>query len=119
MEVERDEKPKKNFLQSIRNICTKKKIVLIFDECTTGFREVYGGLHLKYRIDPDMAMFGKAIGNGYAITSVLGKKKIMNFAKNTFVSSTFWSEKIGFVAGLATLKKMKEISAQKILKKNL
>ena len=116
MEVERHEKPKKNFLQSIRNICTKKKVVLIFDECTTGFREIYGGLHLKYGIDPDMAMFGKAIGNGYAITSILGKKKIMNFAKNTFVSSTFWSEKIGFVAGLATLKKMKKISAQKILK---
>ncbi len=117
MEVERHEKPKKNFLQSIRNICTKKKVVLIFDECTTGFREIYGGLHLKYGINPDMAMFGKAIGNGYAITSVLGKKKIMNLAKNTFVSSTFWSEKIGFVAGLATLKKMKKISAQKILKK--
>ena len=96
-----------------------KKVVLIFDECTTGFREVYGGLHLKYKIDPDMAMFGKAIGNGYAITSVLGKKQIMNFAKDTFVSSTFWSEKIGYVAGLATLKKMKKISAQKILKKSL
>ena len=117
MEVERDEKPKKNFLQSIRKICTKKKIALIFDECTTGFRENYGGLHLKYKINPDLAMFGKAIGNGYAITSVVGKKNIMNLAKNTFLSSTFWSEKIGFVAGLATLRKMKKISAQKKLKK--
>ncbi len=111
MEVGRDTYPDINFLKSVRKICNKEKIVLIFDECTTGFREHYGGLHMKYRIYPDMAMFGKSIGNGYAITSIIGKKKIMNCFNNTFASSTFWSEKIGFVASVATLKKMKKIKS--------
>ena len=50
-----------------------------------------------------MAMFGKALGNGFAITSVIGKKKIMDHAQNTFISSTIWGERIGSVAGLKTL----------------
>ena len=54
----------------------KQKIVLIFDECTSGFRETYGGLHMKYKIVPDLAVFGKALGNGYAITSVIGKRNL-------------------------------------------
>ena len=49
---------------------------MIFDECTSGFRETYGGLHLKYKVNPDIAIFGK-VGNGYAITAILGTKKIM------------------------------------------
>ena len=76
MEVQRYEKPKNNFLKQVRNLCNKNKIILIFDECTTGFREVYGGIHKKYKVYPDMAMFGKAIGNGYAINAIIGKKKI-------------------------------------------
>ena len=54
-------------------------IILIFDECTSGFRETYGGLHKKYNVNPDIAVFGKAIGNGYAITGILGKKEIMKY----------------------------------------
>ena len=108
MEVERDQKPKDNYLKEIRNICSKNRIVLIFDECTTGFRETYGGIHLKYKVYPDMAMFGKAIGNGYAITAILGRKSIMKCAENTFMSSTFWSERIGFTAAIAVLDKMKK-----------
>jgi len=116
MEVERDSKPQKNYLKKIREICNKNKIVLIFDECTTGFRETFGGLHLKYGIYPDLAMFGKAIGNGYSITSVIGKKSIMNSATNTFISSTFWSERSGYVAGLATIKEMKKIKSWELIK---
>tara|TARA_B100000965_G_scaffold406811_1_gene448903 strand:- start:818 stop:2068 length:1251 start_codon:yes stop_codon:yes gene_type:complete len=116
MEVERDQKPKINYLNSIRKICNKKNICLIFDECTTGFRETYGGLHLKYKIYPDIAMFGKAIGNGYALTAVIGKKKILEKSKKTFISSTFWSERIGYVAALATLKEMKRIKSWEKIK---
>ena len=116
MEVERDQKPKFGYLNLIRKICNKNNICLIFDECTSGFRETYGGLHLKYKIYPDIAMFGKAIGNGYALTAVVGKKKIMNKSSNTFISSTFWSERIGYVAGLATLKEMKRIKSWEKIK---
>ena len=108
MEVSRTTNPDVNFLKSIREICDKKGIILIFDECTSGFRETFGGIHLKFGVDPDMAIFGKALGNGYAITSVIGKAKIMEAAQSTFISSTFWTERIGSVAGLATLEVMKK-----------
>ena len=82
-------------------------MILIFDECTSGFRETYGGIHGKYGVNPDIAIYGKALGNGYAITAVVGKK-IMKNLKNIFISSTFWSERIGYVAALQTLKLMKK-----------
>ena len=93
MEVYRNIEPKNNFLEKVRNLATKKGIVLIFDECTSGFRKTFGGLHKHYKVIPDLAMFGKALGNGYAITAVVGKKEVMEHAQNTFISSTFWTEK--------------------------
>ena len=77
-----------NFLKEVRKIADKKKIVLIFDECTTGFRRNFGGLHLTTGVEPDMAMFGKAIENGYAINAIIGKK-VMQAAEDSFISSTF------------------------------
>ena len=115
MEVERNEPPKDGYLQKIRKLCSDRGIVLIFDECTSGFRETYGGLHKKYKVEPDMAMFGKALGNGYAITAVIGRREIMEAAQSTFISSTFWGERIGPAAALKTLEVMaKERSWEKI-----
>jgi len=108
LEVSRNFSPKENFLEKIREITSKKKIILIFDECTSGFRRVNGGLHKYYGVNPDMAVFGKALGNGYAITAVIGKRDIMNYAQNTFISSTFWTERIGPTAALKTLEVMKK-----------
>ena len=107
MEVKRYEEPKNNFLKKIRDICNKKNIVLIFDECTTGFRQTFGGLYKEYSVIPDIIMYGKALGNGYAINAVVGKKSIMQHAKKSFISSTFWGERLGFVAGLASIEEMK------------
>ena len=103
MEVQRSIPPHPNYLQEIRRLCDLHGIVLIFDECTSGFREMYGGLHKKYGVEPDMAMFGKALGNGYAITAVVGKESVMQATQSTFISSTFWTERIGPTAALATL----------------
>ena len=115
MEVERNTGPEDNFLQKVRRLATERSIVLIFDECTSGFRETFGGIHKKYDVEPDMAMFGKALGNGYAITAVIGRREIMNAAQNTFISSTFWTERIGPTAALKTLEVMeRERSWEKI-----
>lgn len=103
MEVQRNEEPSPGFLEGVRKLCSDKGIVLIFDECTSGFREAYGGLHLKYGVNPDMAIFGKALGNGYAITSIIGRRAVMEAAQTTFISSTFWTERIGPTAACATL----------------
>ena len=76
MEVTRNTGPEDNFLKKVRDLANAKNIVLIFDECTSGFRETFGGIHMKFDVQPDMAMFGKTMGNGYGITAVVGKKEI-------------------------------------------
>ena len=103
MEVSRNQKPENNFLKKVRDLCNKKKIILIFDECSSGFRQSFGGLHKIYGVDPDMAWFGKALGNGYGITAIIGKREIMDYAQSSFISSTFWSERSGPVAANKTL----------------
>ncbi len=113
MEVMRSVEPVAGYLEAVREKCSKNNIVLIFDECTSGFRETYGGLHLKFGIMPDMATFGKALGNGFAITAVIGRESVMSSANNTFISSTFWSERIGYVAALSTLDEMKKLESWK------
>jgi glutamate-1-semialdehyde aminotransferase/spore coat polysaccharide biosynthesis protein SpsF (cytidylyltransferase family) len=115
MEVSRSEPPKENFLENVRKLTKNKNIVLIFDECTSGFRETFGGLHLKYKINPDIATFGKALGNGYAINAVIRTDSIMNYANSTFISSTFWTERIGSAAGLKTLEIMEKIKSWDII----
>jgi glutamate-1-semialdehyde 2,1-aminomutase len=106
MEVVRNKGPESDFLQKVRDLATRRGIVLIFDECTSGFRQTFGGLHKMYGVEPDMAMFGKAMGNGYAITATIGRREIMEAAQSTFISSTFWTERIGPTAALKTLEVM-------------
>ena len=118
MEVMRNVKPKENFLQKIRNLCNKKNIILIFDECTSGYRENMGGIHLKLKVNPDIAIFGKALGSGYAINAIIGKKKIMKNTENTFISSTFWGERIGYTAALASIEEFKRLKVFKIINSN-
>ncbi len=108
MEVSRNLEANVDFLKKIRKECSRKKILLIFDECTSGFRQTFGGIHKLYKINPDLAIFGKSLGNGFAISAVIGKKNIMKSCKNSFISSTFWSERVGYVAAIQTLKEMEK-----------
>jgi len=118
MEPMRSVPPKNNFLNNVRKLATKYKCVLIFDEITSGFHDYYGGLHLRYKVYPDIAIFGKSIANGFPISAIVGKKDIMSKSQDTFISSTMWTEKIGFVAGIKTLRYMKEKKIQnQIIKK--
>jgi len=106
MEVSRNEGPKDGYLQKVRDLATEINIILIFDECTSGFRETFGGLHKKYGVNPDIAIFAKALGNGYAISACIGRKEFMQAVQKTFISSTFWTERIGPTAALKTLEVM-------------
>jgi glutamate-1-semialdehyde aminotransferase len=115
MEVVRNFGPENDFLQKVRKLATEKNIVLVFDECTSGFRETYGGIFQKYNVEPDMVMFGKTIGNGYALTAVVGKKEVMEAAQKSFISSTFWTERIGPTAALKTLEIMDRIKSWNII----
>lgn len=109
MEVVRNMGPEDDFLHKVRKLATERGIVLIFDECTSGFRQTFGGLHKMYGVEPDMAMFGKALGNGYAITATIGRREVMEAAQSTFISSTFWTERIGPTAALKTLEVMERL----------
>jgi glutamate-1-semialdehyde 2,1-aminomutase len=111
MEVSRNQGPAEGFLQNVRRLATERGIVLIFDECTSGFRQSLGGLHKLYGVEPDMAMFGKALGNGYAITATIGRREVMEAAQSTFISSTFWTERIGPSAALKTLEVMEKVKS--------
>ena len=93
----------------MRLLANKHKCILIFDEITSGFHDYYGGIHLKYNVNPDIAIFGKSIGNGYPISAIIEKKHIMNKSQETFISSTMWTDRAGFSASLETLKFMKKI----------
>jgi glutamate-1-semialdehyde 2,1-aminomutase len=115
MEVARGEPPRDEFLQRVRRIASERGIILIFDECTSGFRETFGGIHKKYGVEPDMAVFGKALGNGYAITATIGRREIMEAAQTTFISSTFWTERVGPAAALATLDVMERMRSWEVI----
>tara|TARA_B100000989_G_scaffold94021_1_gene68340 strand:- start:11617 stop:12924 length:1308 start_codon:yes stop_codon:yes gene_type:complete len=115
MEPMRGMEPKKNFLRDVKSIAKKNNAILIFDEITSGFKDFYGGLHLKYNVNPDMAIFGKSIGNGYPISAIIGKKKIMQIAQDTFISSTMWTDRLGFLAAKTTLHKLKKYKINKTL----
>ena len=117
MEVVRNMGPEDNFLQKVRKLSNDLDIVLIFDECTSGFRETFGGIHKKYGVDPDIAMFGKAMGNGYGITATIGRREVMEAAQSTFISSTFWTERIGPTAAIKTLEVMERIKSWDIITK--
>ena len=118
MEVSRDKKPTKDFLKKVRKLTEYKKVPLIFDECTSGFRETFGGLHIKYGVNPDIIIYGKALGNGYAINAVVGREDIMKEASKTFISSTFWTERIGSGAAIETLNQMEKMKSWKIISEN-
>ena len=105
MEPTRGVGPKEGFLEGVRQLADESGAVLIFDEITSGWRVNSGGIHLTLGVDPDMAVFAKALGNGYPISAVIGKRDIMQAAQGTFISSTFFTERVGPTAALATIRK--------------
>jgi len=105
MEPMRNMYPENNFLNQVRELADKYSCVFILDEVTSGFIITNGGLHKMFGVEPDIVVFGKAVSNGYPLGIVLGRKSIMQTAQETFISSTYWTEGIGFTAGLATINK--------------
>jgi glutamate-1-semialdehyde 2,1-aminomutase len=117
MEPVRSSEPTPAFLKSVRKIADDTGCALIFDEVTSGFRINNGGAHLVYGVDPDIAVFAKAISNGYPMAAVIGRKTFMDAAQDTFISSTAWTERVGFAATLATLRKFLNKDVSKHLKR--
>ena len=103
MEGARYDYPTKEFLDEIQKTAQQKGILIVLDEITSGWRITDGGVYKTNGLKPDIVVYGKGIGNGYAISAILGNKEVMDIAQDTFISSTFWTEKVGFVAALNTI----------------
>ncbi|NLT23675.1 MAG: aminotransferase class III-fold pyridoxal phosphate-dependent enzyme [Syntrophorhabdus sp.] len=97
--------PAPGYLEGVRNYADRTGAVLIVDEVSAGFRMNTGGAHLLYGLTPDMAVFAKSMSNGYPMAAVIGKAGIMEAAQSTFISSTYWTERIGPSAAIATILK--------------
>jgi len=112
MEPIRNHDPEPGFLAGVRALADKVGAVLLVDEISAGFRLCTGGAHLKlFPAMPDMAVFSKALGNGYAVAAVIGRRGVMEAAQATFVSSTNWTERVGPTAALATIRKHAALDA--------
>jgi glutamate-1-semialdehyde 2,1-aminomutase len=108
MEPCRYHDPEDGYLEFIRKETAKRGILLIFDEITIGWRHNFGGAHLKLGVNPDIAIFAKALGNGHPIAAVIGTKEAMQGANYSFISSTYWTESVGPTAALATIDKLEK-----------
>lgn len=108
MEPIRNTSPLPGFLESVKMSAKKEGAVLIFDEISSAFRLATGGAHKVLKVEPDMAVFSKALGNGYPISAIIGLEMVMDAVDKTFISSTCWTERTGYAAALATIKKFKK-----------
>lgn len=108
MEVQRSQPINIPFLKEVCEQARRMGAVLIYDEVTSGFRMRAGGMHVLHDLEPDLVVLGKAMGNGHPIAAVVGKKNIMEAAQSTFISSTYWTERVGFAAALAVIQEFKK-----------
>lgn len=113
VETIRHHEPIDNFLGKIRKIAEEIDAVLIFDEITSGWRLNVGGAHLLYNTNPDIAVYGKAMSNGFPMAAVVGKREVMDAAQITFISSTYWTDRIGPAASIASINKMQKNNVPK------
>jgi glutamate-1-semialdehyde 2,1-aminomutase len=111
LEVETTEPPMNNFLHELERLCKKNGTLLILDEMITGFRWHNGGAQAYYGIVPDLSTFGKAMGNGFSISALLGKREIMELGglyhdkeRVFLLSTTHGAENHSLAAGLETMR---------------
>ena len=106
LESVRNAPPDKEFVAAIRDVTKKKNMVFIVDEITAGWRLNVGGAHMVLGFEPDIAVFAKAMANGYPMSAIVGRSAVMESAQESFISSTYWTERIGPAAALASVRKM-------------
>ena len=100
--------PKPGYLEGVRKLAQENEVLLVFDEIKTGFRVSLGGAQQHVGVTPDMATFGKAMGNGYPIACVVGKKEIMRKVADVWTAGTFNGYTVSAAAALATISEMEK-----------
>ena len=105
------EPPAAGFLERVRALTERYGAVLIFDEIITGFRAHLGGAQELYGVTPDLACFGKALGNGMPISAVVGRRDHMRLMEEIFFSATFGGETLSLAAAITTIDKLEATDA--------
>ena len=100
--------PGPGFLEGVRRMASRAGAALVFDEVSVGFRMITGGIHLTYGVEPDLAVLAKGMSNGYPMAAIIGRREFMEAAERTFISSTYWTDRLGPAAALATIRKHAE-----------
>jgi glutamate-1-semialdehyde 2,1-aminomutase/spore coat polysaccharide biosynthesis protein SpsF len=100
--------PQKDFLKEVAAMARRYGALLIFDEIVTGFRWALGGAQEYFGVTPDLACFGKALGNGFPISAVAGRREVMQIFDQIFFSFTFGGEAISLAAAVATIRRIRE-----------
>ena len=95
--------PSQEFLEAVKVLAKKHNMVIVSDEITSGWRMTDGGVYKINGFKPDIVVYAKAMGGGFAISAVVGSEEVMHSAQDTFMSSTMWTERVGFVAALKTI----------------
>lgn len=108
LEPIRDNHPEEGFLEKVRAIADENGLVLIMDEISAAFRMNAGGSHLEFGVEPDIAVFSKALSNGYPMAAIIGREAVMQSAQKTFISSTYWTDRVGPAAALASIRKHRD-----------
>ncbi|MFH1394335.1 MAG: aminotransferase class III-fold pyridoxal phosphate-dependent enzyme, partial [Candidatus Micrarchaeota archaeon] len=108
IEPMRHDTPAEGFLKRAREIADEIGAVLIYDEVTAAWRKNVGGVHKLFGVNPDIAVLGKAMSNGFPMAAIIGTNKVMDAVQTSFISSTYWTDRIGPTAALATIKKMED-----------
>jgi glutamate-1-semialdehyde 2,1-aminomutase len=118
METCRHNPPQDGYLEHVKKKAHEHGIILIFDEITIGWRLTFGGAHKLFGVNPDIAVFSKSLGNGHPIGAVIGTGEAMQGANNSFISSTYWTDRVGPAAALATLGEMEKNDVSSRVQKN-
>jgi glutamate-1-semialdehyde 2,1-aminomutase len=111
-------KPQPGYLQGLRDLADKHGFILVFDEVKTGFRYSVGGYSEIGGVRPDLAVFAKAMANGYPISALVGRRDLMqqiadpNPAKRPFVAGTYNGHPISVAAAIATIERLLEGSGE-------
>lgn len=103
------QEPTTAHLEALRDLTHAHGALLVFDEIVTGFRVHLGGAQARYGVTPDLAAFGKSMGNGMPISAVVGRADLMAQMEHIFFSSTFGGETLSLAASLATVRKLRAL----------
>jgi glutamate-1-semialdehyde 2,1-aminomutase len=112
MEPARSELPPPGYLEGVKELAQAHDAALIFDEVSCGWRLRVGGVQQAVGVTPDMTVVAKAMSNGYPMGAVVGSRRVMEPARRMFISSSYWSDNVGLIAALTTIRELKRRNAE-------